>query len=75
MTDPEGRKAPLSETLRIKPTFKPNRAWVIIDCAYSSPLRPRTGHDLYKRSSPGACSRVGGLKVGGIHFELPKRSP
>jgi hypothetical protein len=40
--------------------FKPNHAWVIVRCAYGSPLRPRSGHDLYERSSSRSCARLGG---------------
>src|ERR1700676_3322419 len=42
--------------------------------AYGSPLRPRSGHDLYERSSSRSCARLGGPAAGGIQFELSKRT-
>jgi len=54
--------------------FKPNHAWVIMRRAYGSPPRPRSGRDLYERSSSRACARFGGPAAGGIQFELSKRT-
>jgi hypothetical protein len=38
--------------------------------AYGSPIGANAGHDLYERSSPRSCTRLGRSKAGSVQFEL-----